>query len=443
MPQTEVSKQLTVQGMTCSGCEIKIEKKLKAVNGISKVKANYNSGKVSVTYDESKVQLSQIKQIITALAYTVIDDSSSTRHTTQNKRAIYPQLAVIAIIVLGASVCINRFGGFAFFNYFPEAEIGMSYAAIFMIGLFTSIHCVGMCGGICLSQCIGVKGESKVERMRPSLLYNLGRIASYTLVGGVVGAIGSVVRFNGVMRGAVALFAGVFMIVMGLNMLDLFPWLRRFNLRMPKFLTGGITGKSNSPLCIGLLNGLMPCGPLQAMQLYALSTGSPMQGAISMFLFALGTSFLLFGFGAASALLSKRFTSKLMMGSAVLVIVLGVGMLNTGLNMSGFLAVGTEKSDATRFEPNIVDGYQIVQIEVSRRGYAPITVRKGVPVKFNLHAEAQNINGCNNAIIIPAYGIEMPLQAGDNVVEFTPTETGTIPYSCWMNMIRSSITVVE
>ncbi len=434
MSQGEVTKLLNVKGMTCSGCAMRIENGLKALDGVSKAKASYNSGRVSVTFDEAKVNQSQIEQTVTELHYEVVSEAEKTDYSLP---------AVMAIVIVGAYVLISRAGGFDFLNYFPEAKTGMSYVTIFIVGLLTSVHCVGMCGGICLSQCVGAKGNGKLERMRPSFLYNFGRIISYTIVGGVVGAIGSVVSFNGVMRGAVALFAGVFMIIMGLNMLDIFPWLRKFSLRMPRFLTGGIEGKSNSPLYIGLLNGLMPCGPLQAMQLYALSTGSPIQGAVSMFLFALGTSFLMFSFGAVSSMLSKKFTYKLMMVSAVLVIILGVGMLNTGLSMSGFMAVGTEKSVTTGFEPVIVDGYQVVTVEVSPRSYGPITVKKGIPVKFNLHAEAKNLNGCNNAIMIPEFGLEMPLKAGDNIVEFTPTKTGVIPYSCWMNMIRSSITVVD
>jgi plastocyanin domain-containing protein len=162
-----------------------------------------------------------------------------------------------------------------------------------------------------------------------------------------------------------------------------------------------------------------------------------------MFLFSLGTSPLMFSFGAAGSLLSKKFTSKMMAVSAVLVIVLGLGMFNTGLGMAGFLGVGTETSDVKGFEPVIIDGYQMVEIDVSPRAYAPITVKNGIPVIFNLRAEGRNINGCNNAIFIPEYGIEMPITPGDNIVEFTPTRTGVIPYSCWMNMIRSSITVVE
>ncbi len=440
MSQMGVTKQLSVKGMSCSGCEMKIEKKLKSLNGVIKVKASVSGGVVRVTYDDNKVSMHQIRQLIIGLGFEIVDNPRSIR---QNNKKKYFQLAVIAVILLGVSVLINNFGGFDFFNYFPEAKVGMSYGAVFVIGLLTSIHCVGMCGGICLAQCVGTRGESRAERIRPSFLYNLGRIISYTIVGALVGALGSVISFNGVMRGAVALFAGIFMIIMGLNMLDLFPWLHKLSLRMPKFLTKNIDGKTNSPLYIGLLNGLMPCGPLQAMQLYALSTGSWVTGAISMFLFALGTSFLLFGLGAVSSLLSKKFTAKLMVVSAVLVILLGTSMFNMGLSMSGFLGIGTETAETGGFEPVIEDGYQIVSIEVAPRAYSPITVKKGIPVKFNLHVKPEYLNGCNDAVIIPEYGIKLPLEPGDNIVEFTPTETGVIPYSCWMNMIRSSITVVE
>jgi len=91
----------------------------------------------------------------------------------------------------------------------------------------------------------------------------------------------------------------------------------------------------------------------------------------------------------------------------------------------------------------IENGVQIVQGEVGPRAYPSIVVKKGMPVRFNLHAEQKNINGCNNSIIIPEYNIEKKLTAGDNIVEFTPSETGTYGYTCWMGMISSEITVID
>ena len=237
---------------------------------------------------------------------------------------------------------IDIFEALGLFRAFPQAEEGMSYGILFIIGLLTSFHCIAMCGGINLSQCVRSQAtdyhqDSKLSTLSPGILYNTGRVISYTVLGGLVGAAGSVISFSGSAKGIVQLVAGVFMVIMGLNMLNLFPWLHRLNLRMPRILTSRIYDQkgSNGPFYVGLLNGLMPCGPLQAMQLYALSTGSSFKGALSMLLFSLGTVPLMFGLGALSSLLSKRFTGKMMTVSATLVVILGVIMFSNGMNLSG------------------------------------------------------------------------------------------------------------
>ncbi len=339
---------------------------------------------------------------------------------------------------------MNNLGLSSLTDKFPTAKAGMGFLALFVVGLFTSVHCVAMCGGINISQCANVKfasGDGKLSKLKPSFLYNLGRVISYTLVGGVVGALGSVITFSGVMKGVVAVFAGVFMMIMGLNMLNIFPWLRKFNLRMPRIF-GNVKSEGKGPLVVGLLNGLMPCGPLQAMQLYALSTGSPINGALSMFFFSIGTVPLMFGLGAISSMLTKKFTKKMMTVSAVLVMVLGIGMFSTGMSLSGIAIPSRNLSK----KPNVVavhDGVQTVTVNVTSGGYEPISVKVGVPVKLIFHAEDGSLNGCNGTIIIPKYNIQQKLSVGDTVVEFTPTETGTIPYSCWMGMIRSTIDVTN
>lgn len=324
----------------------------------------------------------------------------------------------------------------------------MSLGAMFVIGLLTSLHCVAMCGGINLSQCVGSAScadAGKRNTLRASLLYNLGRVLSYTAIGAVVGAIGSVVSFSGAAKGVVQLVAGIFMVIMGLNLLGIFPWLRKIAPRMPKIFARrlGAQGQGNGPLYVGLLNGLMPCGPLQAMQLYALSTGSAGMGAMSMLLFSLGTVPLMFGFGALSSLLNKKFTKRMMLVSAALVIVLGVSMFHNGIALSGFGApvarAAAQPAEASTAPAEV----QKITSQMSPNGYDPITVQAGVPVEWTLQAEAGDINGCNNEIVIPSLNISKKLQPGDNVIEFTPAQSGTIPFSCWMGMIRSSITVAE
>jgi hypothetical protein len=254
------------------------------------------------------------------------------------------------------------------------------------------------------------------------------------------------------MKGAIQIAAGVFMILMGLNMLGMFASLRALTPRMPQSLARWLDArkKGKGPLIVGLLNGLMPCGPLQAMQLYAMGTGSPARGAAAMLAFSLGTVPLMFGLGVFGSMMSEKFAGKAMKAGAALVMVMGVVMLNNGATLSGLGFIATPvsvsasaRSDAAQNEARVSGTVQEVTSELPRRGYPSITVSAGVPVRWNLHAENGRINGCNNAIVIPEYKIERRLQVGDNIIEFTPTRAGTFRYSCWMGMIRGTITVVE
>lgn len=432
MEKKIVTKKVAILGMTCGNCALKIEQKLKKLDGVKKVNASYQNGNATIVYDENQVSFQKIKKEIKDLDYLVGE--------LQEEKTDYFQILGIFIMLFGGYMILSRLGVFNFLNFFPEATEGMSLAALFVVGLLTSVHCVGMCGGINLSQCLMIEGSTKKEKLIANAQYNVGRVISYTIIGGLVGLLGSIVSVNGVMRGAVALFAGFFMIIMGLNMLNIFPALRKLSVFMPKSLNHSLKKNNNSPFYIGLLNGLMPCGPLQSMQLYALSTGSMVLGALSMFVFSIGTLPLMFGFGFIGTMLTKKSTATMMKVSAALVILLGFGMINTGISMSGFLAFGISTEGKMA---EVTDTEQIVEIEVNSRSYAPITVKENIPVKLNLYVGQGKLNGCNNEVVIPEYGIRLKLQEGDNWIEFTPTKVGVFPYSCWMNMIRSSITVIE
>jgi hypothetical protein len=231
--------------------------------------------------------------------------------------------------------------------------------------------------------------------------------------------------------------------------------LRKLNLRLPKFFAEKIEAEKDAngnPFIIGLLNGLMPCGPLQAMQLYALSTGSALAGAVAMFLFSAGTAPLMFGLGALSSMLSARFTARVMKVGAVLVAVLGLTMFSNGWSLgalpnpadsilASFNKSGGGAADKI-FTPVIEGGVQIVNSTLSGGRYPAITVQQGIPVKWIINAPAGSINGCNNRMLIREYRIEHRFTPGENTIEFLPEKTGRFTYSCWMGMIRSSITVV-
>lgn len=445
-----MKKIIGIKGMTCTQCEKAIHRALTALRGVTEASVSFRNSSATVIFDSMTTNEVEVHQAIRDAGYEVVSLSTSVKKTPG---ALSPlQMAGVGILLVAVYLLVERTVGF---NFIPKVNASMGYGMLFVVGLLTSLHCIAMCGGINLSQCLIQKPDGTSQAgWKPSLLYNGGRVISYTIVGGVVGALGSVIRFPGPARGIIAILAGLFMVVMGINMLGFVPALRRFQIHIPAGIRNKLLGKSGDrgPFVVGLLNGLMPCGPLQAMQLYALGSGSAFTGAISMFLFSLGTVPLMFGFGVVSTMLSKKFTRAILRFSAVLVVVLGVIMMQRGFSLGGInigltnnmaiptaTATATVNADATKEKNNV----QVVKGEVRPNTYPAITVNKGVPVQFNLHADAANLNGCNGFILIPEFNIQKELQPGDNIIEFTPQKTGQIVYTCWMGMISSTITVEE
>lgn len=448
-----LKQTLTVGGMSCTGCEAIVEKALLSIGGVEKASASFAKNQVTVVYDPKRVSFEKMRAALKKSGYKLEQAVKVMKKADDDAEKPFSAKGFIgiAIVLLALYVIIKNTVGF---NFIPEITSSMGYGVLFVVGLLTSLHCVAMCGGINLSQCIPKGNDTQISakaKLKPSLLYNLGRVVSYTIIGGIVGALGSVISFSGWAKGIIAILSGVFMVVMGLSMTGIFPWINRITPRLPRFFRekAGAVGRGRGPFAVGLLNGLMPCGPLQAMQIYALGTGSFIAGALSMFSFSLGTLPLMFGLGAIVTMLGSKFTKNMMKISAVLVSVLGVIMLCRGLVLSG-VYVPSVKSETAVSAPaasgdtvNVQDGVQNISSTLPSSGYPDITVKKGVPVVWDLKADSSNINGCNNRMVISKYGIQVKLQAGDNIIKFTPTETGKITYSCWMGMQTGTITVVD
>ena len=444
------TETLRIGGMTCVNCQNEIQKKLLNTDGIKKAKVSYASGTAAVTYDAGILTINDIAAVIDKSGYKILAETAGQKSGVSVGRTIG-----ILIIIAALFMILQYFGILNRLTPGMLAETNMGYGLIFIIGLMTSVHCIAMCGGINLSQSIPQNKDNEnkgfFSMIRPALFYNLGRVISYTAIGFIVGALGSAITFSNTAQGVLKLIAGVFMIIMGVNMLGMLPWLRKFNFTMPKIFANKInTAKyqGKGPIAVGLLNGFMPCGPLQAMQLYALSTGNPVTGALSMMLFSVGTVPLMFGLGAFSSVAGKRFSRKIMTAGAVLVVVLGLSMLSQGWNLSGgagkLFAAAPETVDnsSPKFGITLGDEIQVVKSTLLPWNYPAITVQSGKPVKWIIDAPRGSINGCNYKFIINEYGIEHELKEGENVIQFTPGRTGVVRYSCWMGMIPGTITVM-
>ena len=424
-----------ITGMTCINCQNRIKQKLKKLSGIKGASVDYVSGTAKVTYNDTEITLNEIYPAIESEGYTI------SKEKKPGKKGL--KIVGALLIIIALSWLLRMFSTSNLAVSFPLVQVGMSYTMILLIGLLTSVHCIAMCGGFAAAS-----GQwlADSEKKRPaasypltaSLSYNCGRIISYTAVGAAAGAIGSVITISDQFRYIIFLIAGIFMIIMGLNMLGIFPFLRRITPRLPQFISKKFSRQkaNRGPLLVGIFNGFIPCGPLQAMQLYALSTGSPISGGISMFLFCMGTIPLMFILGAVSSILGR----KAMQAGAFLVTAMGVVMLINGLASAG---ISEFSGRAEAFESVIGKDFQIIESTLYPNRYPAITVQKGRPVRWIINAPRGSINGCNYQIKIPEYGIEYAFNEGENVIEFMPENAGSFPYFCWMYMMRSTITVTE
>jgi sulfite exporter TauE/SafE/copper chaperone CopZ len=449
-----VKEGFIAEGTTCESCSKIIKKQALKVKGVKSVTFDYSTETGYVTFDDKKTDIDTILSKIEEKNYVcyILEESAE---TSSNKTMGWI-FATIGILIVG----------YFFFKFIDTIQIpsitqNMGYGLLFVVGLLTGFHCISMCGGFVISYTAKDAQEGKKSH-NSHLMYGLGKTISYTIIGAAFGLLGSIIAFTPMIRGVVGLFAGAFLILFGLKMLNIFPVLRKIQFRTPKFISKFVGVKSkeaSSPLTIGLLNGLMiACGPLQAIYVMAAGTGSAIEGGKLLLVFGLGTLPALLGFGYFASVISAKATHKILKASGVLVIILGVVMLNNGLVLTGtgydvgsmFISVTTASgldsvtgNTVSGSALKIEDGYQIIEMEVNRYGWEPekFVLKKGVPVKWIINGK--EINGCNNAIQVPKLGLNFDIKRGEQIIEFTPTQEGIIPFSCWMGMIPGTFIVKD
>lgn len=432
-------------GMHCHGCERTIEASLRKLAGVRRVAASYPTETVTVEYDPGATGFAAIRDCVEELGYRVEEGEGRERALAQRLGLAAIALAALAALILIDTRWISTGGA-------PDISQHLSLWLIFLLGLVTGFHCIGMCGSFVVGYTAAdaAAGQSSL----PShLAYGAGKTLSYTAIGALFGALGAVVAFTPLLRGAAGIAAGAFLVIFGLNMLGLFAPLRRFRLGLPAPLERWVYREASGrhrPFVIGLLNGLMiACGPLQAMYVMAAGTGSAAEGAKMLFAFGLGTLPVMLAFGVVASMLSNALTHRLLKASGVIVLALGAVMINRGLILTGWgydlasVVARMRQSEAPGEAPGPAPAVQTIEMEANALGYTPsrFTLIRGVPVKWAINAT--QITECNKAIVVPSLGLEIQLKPGWQTIEFTPKEAGVIPWSCWMGMLRGEFDVVE
>jgi sulfite exporter TauE/SafE len=331
------------------------------------------------------------------------------------------------------------------------------------VGLVTSVHCVAMCGSLVLTY--AVKDDTTgpwYRRMMPHAAYQSAKIVSYVVVGVLLGLVGAALDLGGV-RGWVTIAAGLFMVLLGINMTGRFPILARLTLRPPRFLKTALsktrrkaaadaesgTESVATPVTFGLLTGLMPCGPLQAAQLAAAGAGSASAGALTMLGFGLGTAPLMLGFGTVSGMLSARFKQRMLTVAALVIVALGLVMLNRGLLIVGSPVTAQSVQQSVFGAPAATgeiqrgaDGVAEIPITISGTQFQPNTfaLPEGEPVR--LVVDRQEDNACSDELAIPQLGVLADLAPfATTVVDVPAAPGGNYTLTCGMGMMYGLLQV--
>ncbi len=436
-------KTFEINGMHCNSCAQLIENNLHdKVNSIS---VSYSKGKAEIDFNPEKISEKEIKKIIEDCGYNASDE--------KKKKGIFDKLGWVILItsfILLAYVLYNLFSGINV--SIPTSGENISLLLLFVAGLLTGFHCVAMCGGFLISYTTK-NALNGYRSFSQHLIYGGSKTLSYTIIGALFGLIGSVFFFSPGLRWGITIFAGVFMIFYSLSIFGI-GFFRKFQFK-PKFLSKIASKKYKGayfgPAMTGLLNGLfIACGPLQAMYIYAAGTGSFYEGGLSLMVFGAGTLPVMLGFGGVASAISYKATKRILKISGIIVLILGLIMLNRGLALTGSgydfnnLLSNTDSVGINNSKILIdSEGYQIIKMDVDASGYNPdsFVLKKNVPVKWVINGK--QITNCNKAIQVPNLGLKFDIKKGEQTIKFTPTETGTISWSCWMGMIRGKFIITD
>ncbi len=352
----------------------------------------------------------------------------------------------------------------------------MNLWLILLTGLTSGgVTCAAMQGGILASTIANQKrseGKKVASDAAPSS-FDVGdwgpvttflttKLIAHTILGFFLGWLGSAFALSLGMRLFFQGFAALFMFASAMNLLEVHPIFRFIAFTPPKFARKLIKNNTTAdrlfaPGLLGFLTILIPCGVTQAMEILAISSGSPIQGALIMGTFVLGTAPMFVLIGIATAKLSEVWRVYFLRTAAILLIAMALYSINGILQVTDSIyslqrlgprivkllpPYDTAPGSSTP-TPTVVDGVQPVTINILNSGYSPkrFAVKSGIPVKLTVNAG--DVYSCATAFTFRAFGINAFVKPNTNqVFTFTHDKKGLYTFSCSMGMYSGTMEVI-
>ncbi len=439
-----------ISGMTCSSCELVLERKLKAVAGVQHVTVNYRKGMARISGNaDAMPSTDKIEEVIRKAGYSVhnAEESSSTSEDSNRK---WLEIGGSLLIIFAIYKLLQAFD---IVSLAPSTSGALSIGGILIIGLVAGMSsCLAVTGGLLLA--LAAKhnemhnAETSLEKFRPLLHFNIGRLLSYFFLGGLVGVIGKSVTLSTKISGFMNIAVALIMLWLALTILHVIPK-GSFPIRPPKKLSHWIHDLSESdhpaaPFLLGAFTFFLPCGFTQSLQLVALASGNFLAGALTMFTFAIGTLPSLLGLSAVASTAKGTASRLFLRFSGALVLVLAFSNLQSGLALTGFnaSAIFSRSSSPVGSAPSVAGNVQTVTMKVTRYGYEPqnMTIKAGIPVRWKI--DGTGASGCTSIMTIPDLNVSQALRSGENIIDFTAPKKGPLAFMCSMGMVRGSFNVL-
>lgn len=468
--------RISIRGMHCKSCALQIEDKINELPSVSKVRVNFRRALAEVEFS-NEADLDRVEEKIREAGYDIGADDKKpwlTSHGSDYKAIFFSVLALVAIYFLA-----RQTGFVDFINYSATGDPS-SLVVVGLLGLTAGFStCMALVGGLLLG--ISARHAEKhpsatsLQKFRPHIFFNAGRITAYFILGGAIGLIGQAFQLSGILLGALMIVVGLVMLFLGIQLSELSPRLSGVSLSLPSSISRlfGSTRRDkeyshSQAIVSGALTFFLPCGFTQAMQLFAMSSGGFLSGALIMAVFAIGTAPGLLGLGGLTSVVRGNFAKKFYKFTGVVVIAFAVITVSNGYTLTGWKSgiTGLFNGDVSSNEdyqqqlnsysrPVTSEPAPVLtnaeEVQVIKTTYTSLdedivpnsfTLEVGKPVRFEVSV-MENGRGCMSTIMVPGlYNRPIYLSKGKTIVmEFTPTRAGTYDIACAMGVPRGKIIV--
>ncbi len=439
--------------MTCRSCEVRVSRALRALPGVTAASASARAGTATLTLGPSRHdaalsdrQARQGGRDVEERAEVVLRDlgyelGSGGRRWLSRDRGVWRDVVVAVLAVLAVAAVVRATG----LSAPTVAEGNGSLLVVALVGLAAGVStCMALVGGLVLGVSARAADRGRQAVVSAALAFQAGRVLGFAVLGALVGWFGSVLGLPPAFWTAATIVAGLVMLLLGVSLSGTSPRLAGAGVALPSSLARFTERVPSTgplgPAVLGAATFVLPCGFTQAVQVYAMSTGSPARAAAILATFALGTSPGLLAAAALPALVPAGARDRALRVVGVVVVAFGLVTLGGAATSAGLARAGSGDS-AVALAP-LVDGVQVVTTTVDGDGYSPrvAAVRAGVPIRWVL--DSRTPFTCASQLRAASLGHpEVALRRAVTELAVAPLAPGTYRYACAMGMFSGRVVV--